>query len=444
MKNAAACGVERFVREGAPFDLAFIDANQGPAYDGSYEACLRLVRPGGVIVLDNMPWSGTVALPGGGGAPHRALRALNLRLHADERVDPVLLTVGDGLSLVRRRPRRRDMARTTRRTVLKAGGLGALALLTRGRAQAPATLAERMTLAANRFLVGLSPAQCEGATFPFADAERTRWHWTTPSGFPRAGLPLAEMTPPQRDLALALLRSGSSDAGYTKNVAIMNLQRALQRTQGDAATYDPDLYFVSVFGTPGRGAWGWRFEGHHLSRQFTVVGDAVSVTPFFLGAWPTRGPGVPRAMPREEDAARELIRSLTGRGRRAALFQEEPLFNHVTGNAARVTPLAPVGLPVRDLSSAEQARVLEILQTYLGTLPGEVARAHLARVRGAGLEGVRFGWAGPLESGEPHYYRLQGPTFLLEFDNTRNAGFHIHSVWRDFAGDFGANLPGVG
>ena len=164
------------------------------------------------------------------------------------------------------------------------------------------------------------------ASFPFAGAERTRWHWTVPASVPRNGLPLGEMSAEQRRLALALLRSSSSPAGYRKALDIMALQGVLQRmSTGVEDPFDPDLYFVSVFGAPGARAWGWRLEGHHLSRHFTVVGGRLVTEPFFLGAWPTRagsayrtvGQGY-RTMPREEDAAREIFLLLDGRLRRQA------------------------------------------------------------------------------------------------------------------------------
>jgi hypothetical protein len=142
-------------------------------------------------------------------------------------------------------------------------------------------------------------------------------------------------------------------------------------------------------------------------------------------------------MPREEDAARELVRSLGPGLRRRAIFLAESLTDHVTQNLPRVAPLDPVGPSVAELAAPQRRLVAEIVRTYLAVLPADAARRGLARIQSAGFERIRFGWAGPLEPGRPHYYRLQGPTFLLEFDNSRNEGTHIHSVWRDFREDFG-------
>jgi hypothetical protein len=293
---------------------------------------------------------------------------------------------------------------------------------------AEAALIQAMTVAAQNFLNQLDDTQRTQATYAFEDAERFRWHWTTPGNFPRNGLPLRAMTEAQKSAAYALLQASISPVGYEKSVNIMALQNDLGN--------DAELYFVTVFGTPGEARWGWRWEGHHLSRQFTVVGEQVAQTPFFLGAWPTvSGTGF-RAMPREEDAALELVTSLGS----AAIFQTNTLTRHLTGNEPRVSALENVGVAYSNLSGPQQALALEIIQTYLSVLPENLAAAQFERLTAAGLENIRFGWAGPLELRRPTYYRLQGPTFVLEHDKSRNGGTHIHSVWRDFERDFGYHL----
>jgi hypothetical protein len=295
------------------------------------------------------------------------------------------------------------------------------------------SLIANMQKAATGFFESLEPAQRDKAAYAFADEERFRWHWTTPRGFPRNGLPLREMTEAQKAAALTLLQASISSAGVDKALNIMSLQRDLGN--------DPELYYVTLFGTPGTSEpWGWRWEGHHLSRHFTVVGGEVAMTPFFLGSWPTTSEAGLRAMPREEDAALELVNSLEGDARASAIFQQNTLTRHVTQNQARVAPLEPVGVAYGDLTSEQQGLVVEIMQTYLGALPEKIATPSYERITAAGLDEIRFGWAGSLEYRNPQYYRLQGPTFLLEFDNSRNRGTHIHSVWRDFARDFGYHL----
>ncbi len=258
--------------------------------------------------------------------------------------------------------------RLTRPAALRIAAAGAAGLALGVRpARAAGNDVAAVETAALTFLAALSAADRERATFPFDGAERTRWHWTIPTSVPRNGLPLGAMSAGQRRLGLALLRASSSPAGYHKAVDIMALQGVLQRMDtgfGDA--FDADRYYVSVFGTPGARVWGWRFEGHHLSRHFTVVGNELVAEPFFLGAWPTRAgsayrsvPKGYRTMPREEDAAREIVLSLDRGLRRRVVFSSESLTDHLTQNAPRVRPLERVGVvtwrsPVR--SSATHTR----------------------------------------------------------------------------------------
>ena len=297
-----------------------------------------------------------------------------------------------------------------------------------GRSAGDRARAADMEMAAETFLSRLRASFRRRASFPFGSAERTRWHWTTNERFPRRGVPLTEMSARERRATLELLEASVSAAGFRKARAIMSLQTFLGA--------DPTLYFASVFGRPGSARWGWRFEGHHLSLHFTIAGSSVTSTPFFLGAWPTRTPRGWRAMAREEEAARELVRGLDATTRAAVVFRQDSLTDHVTQNAVRVRPLTPVGLPLRDLGARERRLAREIVDTYLGVLPVSEARQLRTRIERSGFDGLRFGWSGALQPGRPHYYRLQGSTFLLEFDNSRNEGTHIHSVWRDYARDF--------
>ena len=339
--------------------------------------------------------------------------------------------------------------RLTRAAALRLAAAGAAGLALGARpARAAPTDGAAVEAAARAFLASLSGANRKRATFPFGSDERTRWHWTVPSSVPRNGLPLGAMSGRQRRLALALLRASSSATGYRKALDIMALQGVLRRmSTGIGDPFDPDRYYVSVFGAPGGRVWGWRLEGHHLSRHFTIVGNTIVAEPFFLGAWPTRAGTAfrsvargRRAMPREEDAAREIVLSLDRALRRRVVFSSESLTDHLTQNAVRVSPLERVGVLTGDLPSAAQRRVHEIVRTYLANHPPAVERKALARIERAGIDRTRFGWAGSTRPGVSHYYRLEGPTFLLEFDNSRNSGTHIHSVWRDFERDFARHL----
>jgi len=285
---------------------------------------------------------------------------------------------------------------------------------------------------ATRYLDSLDASQRAKSAYAFNDPELTRWHWTTPSNFPRNGLPLREMGASQRDAAFALLQTSLSAYGLQKSLDIISLQNDLGN--------DPELYYVTVFGTPGVEPWGWRWEGHHLSRRFNVINGKLSVTPFFLGAWPTVNNNGLKAMEREEWAARELVTSLNGTESGAAIFQQNAPGRHFTQNDPYVTPLEAIGIPMPNLNADQQALVMEVIHKYLDTLPDRIAASHLDRIQSAGFENIVFAWAGSLEPQHPHYYRLQGPTFLLEHDNSRNRGTHIHSVWRDFAEDFGQSF----
>lgn len=339
--------------------------------------------------------------------------------------------------------------RLTRPAALRLAAVSAtgLALGARTAHAAPADV-PAVEAAARAFLASLAAEDYGRATFPFDGAERTRWHWTIPTSVPRNGLPLGALSAEQRRRGLALLRASTSAAGYRKSLDIMALQGVLQRMNtGLGDTFDADRYYVSIFGTPGARVWGWRFEGHHLSRHFTIVGNQLVAEPFFLGTWPTRASSAYRSvargyrtMPREEDAAREIVLSLDRALRRKVVFSSESLTDHLTQNAVRVRPLERVGVRVDELPTRAQRRVLEIVRTYLTNHPAALAQSALARVERAGLGRAWFGWAGSTRPGVPQYYRLQGPTFLLEFDNSRNSGTHIHSVWRDFERDFGYHL----
>ena len=294
------------------------------------------------------------------------------------------------------------------------------------------TLIEDIARQAMRYLDSLDESQRTRSTYAFGDPELTRWHWTTPRNAPRNGLPLREMGAAQRDAAFALLQTSSSPYGLQKSLDIISLQNDLGN--------DPELYYVTVFGTPGVEPWGWRWEGHHLSRRFNVINGKLSVTPFFLGSWPTVNNAGLKAMEREEWAARELITAMDDNQRAVAIFQQDAPGRHVTQNNAYVSPLDTVGIPAANLNADQQTLVMEVIHKYLDTLPDLAAASHLARIQAAGFENIHFAWAGSLEAQRPHYYRLQGPSFLLEHDNSRNRGTHIHSVWRDFAEDFGQSF----
>jgi hypothetical protein len=306
-----------------------------------------------------------------------------------------------------------------------------------GRAQS----ARAMANSANRFLSALSAAERGKASISFDDSERFDWGFTPRR---RRGIPLKELSPEARRLAHELLRSGLSASGYRKATDVIALEGVLREIEGPYR--DPDLYFFSIFGTPAPGApWGWRVEGHHLSLNYTVAdGLAVSHTPSFFGANPAtvrEGPlAGKRALAGEEDLARTLVFSLDARQRAQAVFRNAAPSDIVTGTAERVDPLAPAGIAAAELDAQQNESLRRLLDEYLSRMPADVADDRLEKMRAAGLEKIFFAWAGGFQAGQPHYYRLQGPTFLIEYDDTQNGANHIHTVWRDFAGDFGRDL----
>ena len=300
-----------------------------------------------------------------------------------------------------------------------------------------------MVEAADAFLASLSVAQRSKAVFAFEDAERLDWHFVPRA---RRGLPLEEMSAEQRGLARGMLRAGLSRRGYLTASTIIDLELVL-REMGESPTFrDPELYYFSIFGTPSRAApWGFRAEGHHLSLNFTLVRDTLIATaPAFFGANPAevrRGArrGL-RALADEEDIGRELVLSLDERQRARALLSARAPRDIVTGNARRVEPLSPIGIRVTELRPEQAAILLRLLEVYLGRMAEPLAARRRAAHERTEVAELAFAWAGSTRRGEAHYYRIQGPSFLVEYDNTQNGANHIHTVWRDFDGDFGRDL----
>jgi hypothetical protein len=336
--------------------------------------------------------------------------------------------------------------------------------------------------------VGAAPSAEDGP-----DAERRRWFYTPTD---HGGLTVHQQRPAQQRAAMRLLAAGLSEAGYVTVAAVMGLENVLDRVEGFSVRFgrergrDPGLYYLRVFGEPGgSGAWGWRFGGHHVSLNNLVVdGVVVASTPCFLGADPAVAPllggAVQRPLGRVEDLARELVRSLPAeQARRAVLLPRAPA-DVVGGNRTRLTegdraiPLTgvwrgrfpddgeqerlqatsdaidrasglgdadhgalaltdrPKGVAAAELDATQRELLRALLATYLDRVPADVSP--IARYADdAELDAVHVAWAGPLEPGAPHYYRLQGPRLLVEWDNTQRGANHAHSVWRDPAADFG-------
>jgi hypothetical protein len=304
-------------------------------------------------------------------------------------------------------------------------------------------VAARMRASAERVLTALPAAARERIARPFDDPDRIDWHYTPRS---RNGVALKELDARGREAVHALLKEGLSTVGYRKAVNIIELELVLREIETFGLMRDPERYHLTIYGTPSKtAAWGWRFEGHHLSLNFTLAGDHVAVdAPSFFGANPanvTKGPRAgQRTLAAEEDEARALLNSLSEAQRRDAVFDTRTFGDIVTANAATVNPLAPVGVAPSQLTEAQRAQLVRLIEAYAATFEPSLAEARMARVREGGIDNVRFGWAGAIEPGRQHYYRVQGPLFLIEYDASQDGGNHVHTVWRDFNGDFGRDL----
>lgn len=312
------------------------------------------------------------------------------------------------------------------------------------------TSAANMAKAAARFLDSLSPDQRAKAAMPFDGEERLRWHFIPNEMFPRKGLMLKDMNETERRLAHDLLRTGLSAGGYLKVTQIIELEDILKAIEtGGKMARNKEEYWFSVFGTPGaRGIWAWRVEGHHISLRFTVADgamkSALSSSPMFLGANPAEvrdgdKKGL-RVLAAEEDAARALIAALPADLRQQAIINAVAPTDILTMNKNDITPLPHQGVPFSAMQPKQQALLTQLIEVYTSTMEADVAAERMAKIKSAGMDRIRFAWAGEIEKGKKHYYSIQGPTFLIEYDNTQNNGNHIHSVWRDFNGDFGRDL----
>jgi hypothetical protein len=305
----------------------------------------------------------------------------------------------------------------------------------------------KMTNAASKFLDSLKDDQKSKAVFGFDDKERTRWFFTPQQDMEkkatRKGLRLEEMTDEQKKLALELVRSGTSDSGYTKATTIMSLEAILKDLEKNGAMVrNTGWYFFSVFGDPTKtGKWGWRVEGHHLSLNFTLEGGKVlGSTPAFFGANPAKTKDGKRTLPEAEDLAIDLLKSLDKDQLSAALQKDQ--FPEIKEETPAPPVGAPKGLPGAKMTDKQKVVLQGLLEAYTDRMPAEVAEMELKQVKEAGLDKVHFAYAGGTAEGQPHSYRVQGPTFVIEFlnvqpDSARNPANHIHSSWRSIKGDFG-------
>ena len=358
--------------------------------------------------------------------------------------------------------------------------------------------AERMAAAAAAFLASLSEEQRDFAAMPFDSPERERWFYTPTT---RAGLPLRMMGADQHRLAHMVVASGLSLGAYNTASQIMGLENTLDSREGfrgweyhgwpsPSRNRDPLMYFLAIYGSPGDETWGWQFGGHHISLNFTISGGAVvSPTPTFFGADPAEsagvGPSSLRPLAAEEDLARELLHALSAEQRSHALLSPHAPADLVQANRSTIEdgalplPLGsifsapiegprgaamngmvteleagatdadreawrysetPKGLAAASFSVPQNEILAALVRQYICRLPDDAAEAEWSDFAATGFAGLHFAWAGGTERRDPHYYRLQGPRFLVEYDNVQNGANHVHTVWRDPRNDFGRDI----
>jgi Protein of unknown function (DUF3500) len=305
------------------------------------------------------------------------------------------------------------------------------------------TASTQMAECANRFLAALTPEQKAKATFPFDDKEREFWAFVP---LDRKGLTLGEMTPYQKQLAYSLLSAGLSQQGFTKAVTIMSLDDVLKRMENDdGKRRNPEKYYFSIFGTPAeKGTWGYRVEGHHCSQNYTVVDGKVLDAPSFFGANPAEVREGPRAglrvLAQEEDMGRDVIQSLDPEQRKTAIVDAKAPNEILTSNSRQAALKGQAsGISGTKMNAQQFEKLGNLLDMYAQNMPEQIAQYREEQIKKAGRN-IYFAWAGGVNKGDPHYYRIQAPAFLIEYDDTQNNANHIHTVWRDFTGDFGEDL----
>lgn len=322
---------------------------------------------------------------------------------------------------------------------------------------------KKMREAVTEFLNALTSRLRDRAVIPFdAWEERSNFHFfptrndsVKESGLlwhERKGVSLKEMSQVQRLAAHATLRIALSTQGYLKASSIMMLEDILRETEialGGSPYVplrDPELYFFTVFGDPAADApWGWRVEGHHLSVNFTCASDELfALTPTFMGTRPAtvkHGKHIGLSiLAAEAELGRELIRSLNRQQLGQAIIDANAPQEIVTGNSRKVSLGSTSGIPFSRMTSDQGNLAMRLVEEYVNNWRTDLALRELERIRSSGIERLHFAWAGSLDLGKPHYYRIHGPELLIEYDNIQNNANHIHTVYRNLKNDFGVDV----
>ena len=308
--------------------------------------------------------------------------------------------------------------------------------------------AQELVGAANKFINSLDKDQKALALFPFDIDERFNFHF-----FPkdRKGIPIEKLTAAQRDLAFELLKTCMSEQGVKKSRAVIELEGVLRDVEGRSADdnyRDPGKYYFTVFGIPANNTiWGWRMEGHHLSSNFSSKDNKlVSGTPGFFGANPAivqSGPNKGMQILKDEtEMGYEILRSFSTEQLKKVIFAEKAPGDIITFVDRKASIERRAGISYAQMSDKQKELLLQLIRLYVNRYTKSFADNMLKEIQNGGLDQLWFGWAGDTEQGigHPHYYRIHGPTIIIEFDNTQNNGNHIHTVVRDLKNDFGGDL----
>ena len=311
------------------------------------------------------------------------------------------------------------------------------------------TRSQDLNTKAQEFLATLSPELKEKTCFTLTDEERQNWYFTPVY---RKGSTLNDYNEKQKQAALELLRASISADAYLKTQAIMDLENILFVIENDpkmpdgSHRRDPLNYHFSIFGDPAdNGFWGWRFEGHHVSLNFVASkGELVSSTPAFMGSNPGKvlsGERKDHEVLKQETAlGYALVRSLSNEQLASARFLDTSPIEIFTSNQPKASPLDHKGISYANLSEQQKTAFKDLVQLYLDKFEANFSEEFKIKIEEAGLENHSFAWAGSLDDGEGHYYSVQGPFLLIEYDNTQNDNNHVHTVVRDLTNDFGENL----
>lgn len=318
--------------------------------------------------------------------------------------------------------------------------------------ETPKTSAGKMQLAAGKFLAAMTPELKTKAVFDFNDAHRLKWYFTPQQDkekkFTRKGARLEEMTAAQKAVAMDLLKTGLSAKGYETATTIIGLEQLLLDLEGPkgAMTRNTGWYFVSIFGEPSNtGKWGWRFEGHHLSVNYTLdKGEVISATPMLLASNPAEvkdgdKKGL-RPLPAIEDNARALMKSFNAEQTKLAVQPKE--FAEIKEGFPKAGVGNPVGITADKLTAEQRSTLTKLLQAYTERMPEDLAAGENKRAKETPLDKMYFAYWGSAEPGQPYTYRVYAPEFVVEFlniqaDAAKNPANHIHSAWRRLPGDFG-------